>query len=60
LRLLTTRAGQLTPIRRRCLELQQFAQGGASDLMESRPQHALNGFQISTAAIVPLGENAAQ
>ena len=29
-------------------------------MMESRPQHALNGFQIRTAAIVALGENAAQ
>jgi hypothetical protein len=32
-------------------ETQQFAQGGAPGLMESRAQHTINGFQICTAAV---------
>jgi hypothetical protein len=60
LRLMTTRAGQLTPIRRRCLELQQFAQSAGPGLMQGRAQQALQGFQIRAAAGATLGENAAQ
>src|SRR5579871_160718 len=60
MRLMTTRAGQLTPIRRRCFEVQQFTQGGGSGLMESRAQHALNGFQIRTGAVATFSENTTQ
>jgi hypothetical protein len=35
---MSTRTGQLTLIQSRSIELQQFAQGGCSGLMENDPQ----------------------
>jgi hypothetical protein len=57
---MTTRTGQLTPIRRWHCELQQFTQGAGPGLMERNSQRALDGFQIGAAAVSPLGEDAAQ
>jgi hypothetical protein len=57
---MTTSAGQLTLIRGWGLELQQFAQGDGSGLMEDGPQGALDGLQIGAAAASSLGENTLQ
>jgi len=51
-----TSAGQLTLIRRRRLELPQFAQRDGPGLMESGSQGALYGFQIGPPAVATLGE----
>ena len=51
---------QLTLIRRRRFELQQFTQGGGSGLVQSGPQRALDGLQIGVSAVSSLAENAAQ
>ena len=59
-RLMSASAGQLTLIRRRRLELQQFAESAGPGLMKSSPQGALDGLQIGTSAAATLGENAAQ
>src|SRR5258708_3128661 len=58
--MMSTRTGQLTLIRSRDLELQQLAQGGCSGLVEGCPQRVLDGFQVGSAVVVPLGEDAAQ
>jgi hypothetical protein len=58
--LMTTTAGQITLIRCRGVELQQFVQGYGSSLMKGGPQGALDGFQIGSSAVAPLGEDAAQ
>jgi len=57
---MTTSAGQLTLIRGWGLELQQFAEGAGSGLMEDGPQGALDGLQIGAPAFSSLGENAVQ
>jgi len=57
---MTTSAGQMTLLRRRDVELQQFAQGSGSGPMEGGPQGVLAGLQIGASAASPLGENAAQ
>ena len=57
---MTTSAGQLTLIRNWSLELQQFAQGVGSGLMEDGPQGALDGLQIGAVAASSLGENTLQ
>ena len=44
----------------RRLESQQFTQGAGSRLMERDPQGALDGFQIGSATVSSLSENAAQ
>jgi len=44
--MMSTRAGQLTLIRSRNIELQQLAQGGCSGLSEDYPQCVLHRFQI--------------
>jgi hypothetical protein len=58
--MMSARTGQLTLIRSRDIELQQFAQGGSSGLVEDYPQSVLHCFQITKAVVATLGENAAQ
>jgi hypothetical protein len=60
LRPMTTGTRQLTLIRCRHFELQQFAEGNGRGLVERNSQGALDGFQIGAAAVSPLGEDAAQ
>jgi hypothetical protein len=57
---MTTGTRQLPLIRRRRFELQQFAEGNGSGLVERNSQGALDGLQIGAAAVSPLGEKAAQ
>jgi hypothetical protein len=59
-RLMSASAGQLTPIRRRRLELQQFPQSAGPGPMESGPQGALDGLQVGASAVATVGEKAAQ
>ena len=60
LRLMPTRARQLTLIQRRGVELQQLVQGFGPSLMKGGSQGALDGFQICASAGASLGEDAAQ
>jgi hypothetical protein len=57
---MATGARQLTLIRHRRLELQQFRQGTGSGLMERQPQGALDGLQIGAASVPSLTEYAHQ
>jgi hypothetical protein len=57
---MTTGTRQLTLIRHRRFELQQFSQGAGSGLMEGEPQGDLDGLQIGTAAVSALAEYADQ
>jgi hypothetical protein len=57
---MTTSTRQLTLVRRRHFELQQFTQGTGSGLMKRDPQSALDGLQIGASSVSSLGENAAR
>jgi hypothetical protein len=58
--LVATSTRQLTLVRRRRFELQEFSKGGGSGLVQGGPQSALDGLQIGVSAVSPLSENAAQ
>jgi hypothetical protein len=55
---MTTSTRQLTLVRRRHFELQQFTQGTGSGLMKRDPQSALDG--LGASSVSSLGENAAR
>jgi len=60
LRVISTRTRQLTLIQRRDSELQQFAQGGCSGLVESCPECALHGSQVGSAVVATLRKDSMQ
>jgi hypothetical protein len=56
---MSTGARQLTPIRPRRLELQQFTQGTGPGMVKSRSQSRLQRFQIRAAGVPAFGEEPA-